>query len=198
MNKRPDIIVGIDPDVDRSGVAELHVGTRRLEVCTLAFPALMDYLRDMARRAEERGEYILVAVEAGWLNASNWHAGNVRSLAAAAKAGQNTGRNHETGRKIAEMARHYGLETLDVKPLRKCWRGKEGKITQEELERITGNLPRRTNQEGRDAALLAWHAAGLPVRTASAAKNKETSWQTSRPDSSTTSPTQGVSGTTCG
>ena len=164
MQTKYDRIIAIDPDVDRSGVAELEVKTRKLEVSTLAFPALMDYLQFMKSRTELDNETLCVVVEAGWMNASNWHTGNVRSISAAAKTGQNTGRNHETARKIAEMSIHYGLTTEEVKPLKKCWRGTGGKITHEELEYITGKLDRRTNQEGRDAALLAWWYAGLPIK----------------------------------
>jgi hypothetical protein len=51
----------------------------------------------------------------------------------------------------------------EVKPLKKCWKGRDGKITHEELARFTG-LMGHTNQDGRDAALLAWVRAGLPIR----------------------------------
>jgi hypothetical protein len=44
------------------------------------------------------------------------------------------------------------------------WRGKDRKITQEELAAIVGQELPRTNQEGRDAALLAWVMAGLPLK----------------------------------
>lgn len=162
--KKADLIIAIDPDVERSGVAELEVRTRKLEVSTLTFPALMDYLQFMKQRVELDNETLCVVVEAGWMNASNWHTASVKSIAAAAKTGQNTGRNHETARKIAEMSRHYGLTTEEVKPLKKCWRGTGGKITQEELEYMTGKLDRRVSQDARDAALLAWWFAGLPIK----------------------------------
>lgn len=164
MQTKYDRIIAIDPDVERSGVAELEVRTRKLEVSTLAFPALMDYLQFMKQRVELDNETLCVVVEAGWMNASNWHTASVKSIAAAAKTGQNTGRNHETARKIAEMSRHYGLMTEEVKPLKKCWRGTGGKITQEELEYMTGKLDRRVSQDARDAALLAWWFAGLPIK----------------------------------
>ena len=158
-------IIGIDPDVDKSGVTELHVPTSRLNMATLTFPQLMDYLRYMQ---EEYGckedERMVVVVEAGWMNATNWHTQRGQSAAAAAKTGQNTGRNHEVARKIAEMARHYGMTVDEVKPLRKCWRGRDGKITHEELSHIVGGLDKHLNQEARDSALLAWVYAGLPVR----------------------------------
>lgn len=43
------------------------------------------------------------------------------------------------------------------------WQGKDGKITAEELQHITG-YDRRTNQDARDAALLAWVYGGLPLK----------------------------------
>ena len=159
MQTKYDRIIAIDPDVERSGVAELEVRTRKLEVSTLAFPALMDYLQFMKQRVELDNETLCVVVEAGWMNASNWHTASVKSIAAAAKTGQNTGRNHETARKIAEMSRHYGLMTEEVKPLKKCWRGTDGKITQEELEYFLekkgiNGFPKRSNQDMRDSTLL--------------------------------------------
>lgn len=68
------------------------------------------------------------------------------------------------GRKIVEMAKHYGLTVDEVKPLRKCWRGREGKITHEELAQFIPGLPKRTTQDIRDAALLAWTYAGFPIK----------------------------------
>lgn len=163
------IIIAIDPDVDKSGVAELHVPTRRIEATALCFADLTDYLQHVKANFADKGENVLVIVEAGWMNASNWHAGRVRSIAAAAKTGQNTGRNHEVARKIAEMSRHYGLETEEVKPLRKCWKGKDGKITHGELcglMEASGIAPMlaRTNQEMRDSILLSLVYSGIPLK----------------------------------
>lgn len=162
-------IVAVDPDVDKSGVAELHVPTKRIETTALSFADLMDYLHHVKADFAGKGENVLVVVEAGWMNASNWHTGKVRSIAAAAKTGQNTGRNHEVARKIAEMSRHYGLDTKEVRPLRKCWKGTGGKITHEELNGLleASGIPSmtgRTNQEIRDAVLLAVFHSEMPVR----------------------------------
>lgn len=161
-------IIAIDPDVDKSGVAELHVPSRRIEAMALRFADLMDYLQHVKANFAEKGENVVVIVEAGWMNASNWHTGRVRSIAAATKTGQNTGRNHETARKIAEMSRHYGLDTMEVKPLRKSWKGTDGKITHEELCALmmASGIPtviNRTNQEIRDAILLAIFHSSMPV-----------------------------------
>lgn len=167
--ERPERIIGIDPDVDKSGVAEFHLAKRRIEATTLCFSDLMDYLQHIKTEYGENGEKVVVVVEAGWMNATNWHTERVRSIAAAAKTGQNTGRNHEVSRKIAEMSRHYGLDTKEVRPLRKCWKGRYGKITHEELNGMleaSGIMPvaGRTNQEVRDAVLLSLFHSGIPVR----------------------------------
>lgn len=83
--------------------------------------------------------------------------------------GEHVGRNQETGRKIVEMLRHYGIQVMEQSPLRKCWQGKDGKITHEELKRlcqmsgIEFNRP-RSNQEERDSALLAITCSGLPIK----------------------------------
>lgn len=153
-------IIAVDPDVERSGVAALDVRTRHIELFTFPFPVLVEYLRDTRESDKITGFKTLVIVEAGWLNKPNWHLTAKDSARIAAAKGNSTGRNHETGRKIAEMARHYGFHVEEVKPLRKCWRGKDGKITHDELalqlsrRGITG-LEKTSCQDARDAAWLA-------------------------------------------
>ena len=167
---RYTLVIGIDPDVERNEVAELHTSTRKLDVEALGFADTVERLFTCRKREAEAGGRILVAVEAGWLNESNWHLSRRDTLRSAAAKGNAVGRNHETGRKLAEMCRWLGLELRLVKPLAlhlggsPMWKGKDGKITQPELETVTGQRLGRTNQEQRDAALLAWTAAGLPLR----------------------------------
>lgn len=159
--KRYDNIIAIDPDVSRSGVAFLKPATGLLEVSNLTFPQVIDYLQQANR---DKGEgTLIVLVEASWLIHGNWHLSSWERRQRAASKGYDVGRNHETGRKIAEMCRHLGIEVLEHAPLRKCWRGKDGKITHEELVSFTG-IKGRTNQDARDAALLAWVFSGLPIR----------------------------------
>lgn len=162
-SNRPDAVIGIDPDVTKSGVAFLEVSTRKLEVSALDFASLLDYLQSVRRESATAGLRVVVAVEAGWLNTAHWHVGDGDSRRTAAAKGNAAGRNHETGRKIVELCRHYGLEVVEQRPLKKMWSGRDGKITHEELAAFTG-LMGRTNQEGRDAALIAWIYAGLPVK----------------------------------
>ncbi len=113
MTQRPDTLISIDPDVEKSGVAVLDTRSRRIELHTFPFPVLMDYLRDWKEAQDITHEPVRVVVEAGWLNK---------------------------------------------------WRGQDGKITHAELAQFIPGLPARSNQEERDAALLAWTYAGFPVK----------------------------------
>jgi len=153
-------IIAIDPDVDKSGVAWLHKKEKLVECTALLFPELMDYLLFVKNKSAESGESYRVLIEAAWLNSSNWHLSKGVSTAKAAKMGENVGRNIETGRKIAEMCVHHNVIYELRKPLLKCWRGKNRKITTDELNmqlRQYGYAPLvgRINQEMRDATLLA-------------------------------------------
>ena len=162
MNSRPEIVIGIDPDVNKSGVAYLDTTTKSVEVISNSFPQLIDYLQRIAKNFNISGR-VVVVVEASWLISTNWHTKREDSVRKAARKGKDAGRCHEVGRKIVECARYYGLEVVEKLPLKKIWKGKDGKITDEEIKafiRIEG----RTNQEERDAALLAWEHAGLPIR----------------------------------
>ena len=167
------IIVGIDPDTDKSGIGHVSMlqggvsGSRpsvEVGLCSLPFPQVIDYLTDMADNARRTGNVgIEVYVEAGWMErVSNYHAARGRRATRIAK---NVGSNHQTGKHIIEMLEHHGIPVRPVHPLRKCWKGKDRKITHAELDRLVVGLPRaRTNQEERDALLLAWVHAGLPIR----------------------------------
>lgn len=158
------VIIGIDPDVEKSGVAMVEKETRRLECAALTFPQTLDYLHWLSQQ-QDKVESVRVIIEAGWLNKSNWHLHNkaVTKYKAAA-IGVSQGRNEEISHLLGQMCDHYHLDYLFIKPLRKCWSGKDRKITAEELQAITG-LMGRTNQEQRDAALIAWLYADLPIRT---------------------------------
>jgi hypothetical protein len=158
-----DIVIGIDCDVEKSGLAYLETDTRRLEVDSYTFPELIGYLQFLKKRIDEEKEKpkAIVVVEAGWLNhISNYHT-------AAGRAGQriakNVGANHQVGKLIVEMAKHYGFEVIEQAPLKKCWKGRDGKITHEELASFTG-LMGKTNQDARDATLMAWVYAGFPIK----------------------------------
>lgn len=163
MIRKPDIIIGIDPDTDKSGIAEIRTAGREAELFSLSFPELLDYLRQIKDIECRTGATARVVVEASWKVTTNWHIHQGDSKRTAARKGLDEGRCHEVGRKIVECARHYGLEVVEQMPLRKIWKGRNGKITDEEIKAFIP-IHGRTNQETRDAALLAWNEAGFPIR----------------------------------
>ena len=160
--KKHDVIIGIDPDKEKSGIGILNMSTRKLELTNMSFPVLLDNLQAWKKDEADNNRKVIVIVEAGWMNAKScFHKAQGKS---AEKIAKDVGANHETGRKIIEMCEHYGIEVIAQAPLRKCWRGKDGKITHDELAYFTG-ITGRENQDARDAGLLAWNYAGMPIRT---------------------------------
>jgi hypothetical protein len=158
MRSNADIIIGIDPDVKKSGVGVVSRERKGVEVFSRSFPELLEYLKMAATHTD-----VVVVVEASWKISHNWHAHRGDSKGTVARKGNDAGRCHEVGRKIVECARYYGLEVVEKLPLKKIWKGKDGKITHEEISAFMA-IGKRSNQEERDAALLAWDYAGLPIR----------------------------------
>ncbi len=136
------LLIGIDPDVTKSGVAYLERSTKKLELSNKTFFQLLQYLQSLPINQTK------VIIEAGWLNKSNWH--TVKgSPAINAQIGQRTGANHETGKKIGEMCEYLGLQFEFHKPIK-------SKIDHKLFQKITG-VTGRTNPEMRDAAMLVWY-----------------------------------------
>lgn len=159
--KRADIVIGIDPDVEMSGVARVDVAKGTAWADTLPLPLLLDYVAGVAL---DSAVTVVVVVEASWASSHNWHVRPCGGARAAAKTGYNVGRNHQTGMDIVELLRHRGISVVEKQPLVKIWSGKDGKITHDEMTSICGWGRTRSNQEERDALLLAWDHAGLPMR----------------------------------
>lgn len=157
--KKYDNIIGIDPDSKKNGVAFLEVATKKLEVASLDFFQLYDYLKFVKQKSEETGQSVLVVVEHSSYTAHNWHLKGYTNRAVSSRMGYDVGRCHRTGELIEEMCAYLGLEYKQQAPLTKVWKGQDRKITHEEIVRITGLIAKRTNQEERDAILLAWTAA---------------------------------------
>lgn len=154
-------IIGIDPDVEKSGYAVLDVMEKKLvQVEALSFPMLIMTLNGLIRR--DLTEYLVIIEDSD--NSTNWHLGDMKmSARAAAAIGHNVGLCHATQRHIKEWAENIRLRVELQKPLKKTWLGSKGKISQEEAECFMPGLPKKTNTEMRDAALLAWCRANLPI-----------------------------------
>ena len=175
--KNFDLVIGIDPDVDKCGLAVYDVRMKLMEPHKLTFPSLLEYLRWTKGEVEKDGSKWMVYVEAGWMNKSNWHVdGNMGAYYSAA-IGASVGQNQGVGMKIIEMCKYYDIPCEGIRPLPKTmrignkrlniWKGRDGKITQEELLKVlkrNGISPiGRSNQDERDAVLIALDGAGCMV-----------------------------------
>ena len=160
------VIIGIDPDSELSGVARVDKEARKAWADRLPFPLLIDYLRGVQDECKRTGAILQVYIENTRSISHNWHLKPTDSKAVASVKGRNVGAMQQAGKLIAEMCEHYRIDATEILPLKKCWKGKDGKITHEELAYITGAgwNKKRSNQEERDALLIAWVRAGLPLK----------------------------------
>ena len=176
--EKKDIIIGIDPDINESGVAVFRTVERHLHLHKLQFPDMLKLISDIAREASDTGRSIHVYVEAGWLNASNWHTQKGKSANYNAHIGQSVGRNQAVGMLTIQMLERLSVPVSPIKPLPKSmrvgsgtvqmWSGRDGKITAEELEQLAEYndihiAQKRLNQDQRDAALIAMRGAGITI-----------------------------------
>lgn len=136
------ILIGIDPDVDKSGFARIE--GNQLKIDNLSFFDLFEELKFY----KEREIKPIIYIECGFLNKSNWHTKAGGSSALNSKIGERTGANFETAKKIVEMCEYLKLPYEKIQP-------KKSKITNDYFKKITG-LSVRTNQEQRDAMMLIW------------------------------------------
>ena len=161
--KRNGFVVGIDPDVSKSGFAFLNCEAREFsQVEALTFPDMVDRFAELAAMKAD-GKDVIVVMEDSDLS-TNWHYDSRDTKAVCAAKGRSVGLCHATARHLKECAENFGLEVVMMKPLRKFWKGRDGKITHDEATYFMRGLPKQTNQEGRDAALLAWAYADYPMR----------------------------------
>ena len=152
--KENKVYIGIDPDVDKSGVAYYDSKTKLLELSTLSFFNLYEYLKVMKYNLKDKE--LIIVIEAGWENKkSNFRQSYfdkklkkyiAYTESVKEKMASKTGRNEETGKKIVEMCEYIELQYLLVKPT-------TSKIKSDAFVKITGVVV-RTNQEQRDAAML--------------------------------------------
>lgn len=133
------MIVGIDPDIDKSGVAVLH-DTKRIEYSVLSFVDLAGFVKMNAKIIK------CVYLEAGWLNKSIHHFAKNKSIAG--RIGKNVGQNHAAGQLLKQVIEAEGVKVILVKPTK-------SKLDAEQFKRLT-KIETRTNQEQRDAVMLIW------------------------------------------
>lgn len=134
------MILAIDPDLEKSGIAVLH-DTKQIEYACLNFVDTLKFIR--------LNQQIIkcVYLEAGWLNKkSNWHGNNNTMIAG--RIGKNVGENHATAKLLHQSIEAEGLKVILVRPTSK-------KLNADQFKKIT-NIQTRTNQEERDAVMLVY------------------------------------------
>jgi len=139
------LYIGIDPDVTKSGFAVWHKPLQRFSsIEALTLPEMLDKLHSL------HDNIAIVVVEAGFLNKGNRHTFKGQSVAAAAKTGENVGRNHQRGMDIVEILEWMRIPYRLQKPSTKnSWKDSEATF-----QKITG--VKGGNPEKRDAAMLVY------------------------------------------
>lgn len=164
-------ILGVDPDIEKSGFALLNCATHTFDY--LAAISFTDAIRFLGRlAANEKYKGVLIVIEDSDTS-TNWHCGGIiydkrltmeQKVRKAAAIGRSAGLCHATYRHLKEYAEELGFEVKAKKPLKKMWKGTDGKISHKELSVFVSDLPPKTNPEIRDAIMLAWDEAGFPIR----------------------------------
>jgi hypothetical protein len=153
-----DNIIAIVPNIYQFGVAFLKTSTRQLEVTSLKFPLLLDYLFHVKQINENLKESLIVIVKMEGLNKENISKGN--DLNKEIKKVFNAEQIYEAGMKIIEICNDYDIKVIKHQNVSNGTKEKNGRISQEKLHELTG-LMGKTNQKAREAALLAWTYAGF-------------------------------------
>lgn len=93
------ILIGIDPDCDKSGFAVYHPATKQLS--NLKTFDLTNLFNEIMLKAEQFD--ITVKLEAGWLKPGTWHKGGNGQA-------KRVGANHEIGRQIEKFLQKNGVK----------------------------------------------------------------------------------------
>lgn len=135
------VYIGIDPDIDKSGVAVWNSELKTLNLDCLDFFQLTNFI--LLNNLDN--EKLTVIIEAGHLiSKSNWH-NEKQGVRLASKIGKNVGENHAVGKLIELFCKKNKINYKLVKP--------KGKVNKELFKKITG-YDKRINQELRDAGML--------------------------------------------
>jgi len=146
MEYNSKIIIGIDPDTEKNGVA-LRINKNFL-LYNFSFFKLYELLENIKNNAEFINAEIKVYIECGFLNKGNRHFKENESMQFNGKISERVGANHETAKKICEMCEYLKLDYEQVRPT-------SSKINSDKFKEVTG-YEKRSNQEQRDALMLIW------------------------------------------
>ena len=154
MKTNARYIVGIDPDLTKSGFAVYDRVEKRLVECTTVSFTGVQWL------IEKKYPGCFVRLEAGWLIAkSNWHLS--RALGAkyspitaqriAERQAKNVGENHAVGKLLNEWLTEKKIPFELVKPFGATTFFKDRKVF-----KATTGWEARTHNDGRTAAAICW------------------------------------------
>ena len=174
--QKKSLLIGIDPDTEASGWAVVNLNDRTIHLETIPFLRVLDLLDEWRCEEDERyldTEYSYrFVLENVWETSHNRHIAGQVNAQAIAKTGYNVGRCAMVGELLRGAIQAKEFPLICQPPLRKVWKGKNGKITHEELVEVCRqhrlilpkNKLKRSNQEERDALLLAIHHLATPTK----------------------------------
>lgn len=141
------VVIGIDPDLVKSGVAEVVDG-EIVKLHALAFPQLIEFAK-LQHESHKQIEFIVEEVEADKTTyqraGTNQH--QMRKIA------QNVGQVKGVKRVLVECLLHEGIPVRLVKPLKGHYK-KKAKADAKFFNQLTG-WAGSSNEDKRDAGLLA-------------------------------------------
>jgi len=130
------IYLGIDPDVDKSGVAIWNTETKKFKLLKA-----LDFFDVLALLKTKQSD--MVIIEAGWLiKKSNFHFAKNKIIGE--RIAKNVGANHQIGKLIEKFCIRENITYRLIKP--------KGKITSYQFEKLTKNKIK--NQDIIDSAML--------------------------------------------
>lgn len=138
------ILIGIDPDTEKSGFAFKLENTFYLK--NLSFFDLLSELIKISKFYPKEDYKIEVFIECGFLNSGSRHSVKGGSIALNSKIGERIGANHEVCKKICEMCEFLSLNFHQIRPTKT-------KVKHDFFKKLTGTK-NQTNQEQRDAFML--------------------------------------------
>lgn len=169
MRQKYDFILGIDPDIELCGLAILATESKTAQLSKLPPAALVHEVWQFYRQfGVDDGASVTVVIELDRNNHFNWHLSPQDTKAIAKRKGFDQGRCYQTAVMLADYLASCGVPVIEKAPLIKCWEGRDRKISHDEIERLQGihilTKHGKTNQEQRDALLLALDVSGIPLR----------------------------------
>lgn len=149
------IIIGIDPDIEKNGVAICENG-KLTQLLNLTFVEVIELVM------EHQDNIKKVVIEAGWLiPKSNWHTKGRRITAEAReKIAKNVGENHATGKHLTAFVESLGVKVQLLTPQGKIKtiKGLNGNpdIKSSEIFNKKTGWTGSSNPETRDAGMLVY------------------------------------------